>query len=49
MPDMSDFDGQMPSDFNGERPELPGSDGQTPPDLPEGFDGQTPPEPPSGR
>ena len=50
MPDMSDFDGQMPSDFNSERPELPeGSDGQTPPDLPEGFDGQTPPEPPSGR
>ena len=38
MPDMSDFDGQTPPDFNGERPELP-----------EGFDGQTPPEPPAGR
>lgn len=38
MPDMSDFDGQMPSDFDGERPELP-----------ENFDGEMPQEPPEGR
>ncbi len=33
--------------FGGPGGQMP--DGQTPPDLPEGFDDQTPPEPPSGR
>jgi len=39
--------GGLGGGFGGPGGQMP--DGQTPPDLPEGFDGQTPPEPPSGR